>query len=67
VSPVNAAAFAATGAAAIYRTARRKKAKGMYKLGRFKLSSRLLVGGLISATLITMGFMIWVNLSPPLY
>jgi hypothetical protein len=39
----------------------------MYKLGRFKLSSQLLVGGLVSATLITMGFMVWANLSLPLY
>jgi hypothetical protein len=51
-------------AAAIYGVARWQKAKSMYKLGSFKLSSRLLVGGLVSATLITMGFMVWVNLSP---
>jgi hypothetical protein len=39
----------------------------MYKLGSFKLSSRLLVGGLVSATLITMGFLVWANLQPVLY
>jgi hypothetical protein len=33
-------------------------------LGSFKLSSRLRVGALVSATLVTMGFMVWVNLSP---
>ena len=33
----------------------------------FKLSSKLLVAGLVSATLLTMAFMVWVNLSPPTY
>jgi hypothetical protein len=46
------------------QTARWQKAKAVYKLGSFKLSSRLLVGALVSATLVTMGFMVWVNLSP---
>jgi hypothetical protein len=33
----------------------------------FKLSSKFLVAGLVSATLLTMGFMVWVNLSPPTF
>lgn len=61
MSPVNAVALFDLGAAAICAPAAQKEPL------MFKLSSKLLVVGLVSATLMTLAFMVWVNLRAPLY
>jgi hypothetical protein len=62
VTPVSAAAFCHSWAAAIYGDLDRQKGKAM-----FKLSTKLMYAGLVSANLLTLGFMVWSAMTAPLY